>query len=272
MSPGALGIVLLAAVLHASWNLVVKASRDRLVAAWMQNTIGALLFVPVLVVQGLPTAQWRPLAVSAVLHLGYSLTLVGGYDRGDLSVVYPIARGTAPLLVTAGAALFLDDRPGVVGLVAIGLIAGGILGSIRRARGGVAWAVACGGFIAAYTLVDGAAVRSGGGPLRYVVCLIVLNALTLFVAVVVRGRAATIAPTLRRDGWRHAFGGAASIAAYALVLTAARWAPLGLVSAVRETSVVLGALGGWLLLREPLGPARVAAATVITIGIVLLVL
>jgi len=272
MSPGALGLVLLAAVLHASWNLVVKASRDRLVAAWMQTTIGALVFLPVLVVQGLPTGQWRPLAVSAVLHLGYALTLVAGYDRGDLSVVYPVARGTAPLLVTAGAALFLDDRPALLGLVAVGLIAGGILGSVRRATGGVAWAVACGGFIAAYTLVDGAAVRSGGGPLRYVVCLIALNAVTLFGAVLVRRRVSAIGAAFRLDGWRNAFGGAASVAAYALVLTAAQWAPLGLVSAVRETSVVLGALGGWLLLREPLGPSRVAAASVIAVGIGLLVL
>ncbi len=271
MSSGALGLVLLAAGLHASWNLVVKASRDRLVAAWMQTTIGALVFLPVLVVQGLPT-QWRSLSVSAVLHLGYALTLVAGYDRGDLSVVYPIARGTAPLLVTAGAALFLDDRPALLGVVAVGLIAGGILGTVRRATGGVAWAVACGGFIAAYTLVDGAAVRSGGGPLRYVVCLIALNAVTLFAAIAVRGRVPALGATLRSDGWRNAFGGAASVAAYALVLTAARSAPLGLVSAVRETSVVLGALGGWLLLREPLGPSRVAASAVIAAGIVLLVI
>src|SRR3972149_7012851 len=111
----ALALVLLAAVLHASWNLVVKASRDRLVAAWMQTTMGALLFVPVLVVQGIPVDQWQALGASAVLHLGYSLTLVAGYDRGDLSVVYPIARGSAPLLGAGGAGGLLRGLPEAAG-------------------------------------------------------------------------------------------------------------------------------------------------------------
>jgi drug/metabolite transporter (DMT)-like permease len=259
-------------VLHASWNLVVKASGDRLLAAWMQTTIGALVFLPVLIVEGVPTGPWKSLGASALLHLGYALTLVAGYDRGDLSVVYPVARGSAPLLVTAGAAVLLDDRPGVIGIVAVVLIAGGILGMIRRSSGrGVGWALACGGFIAGYTLVDGAAVRAEGGSLRYVVTLIGLNALLLLLVVLGRRGRRRIAAAIRRDGWRNGFAGAASVAAYGLVLTAARWAPLGLVAAVRETSVILGALGGWLLLKEPFGFARVVASTLIAAGLVLLV-
>ena len=271
MPPAALGLVLLSAVLHASWNLVVKASRDRLAAAWMQTTIGALVFAPVLIVQGIPSERWGSLAVSAVFHLGYALTLVAAYDRGDLSVVYPIARGSAPLLVMLGAALLLDDTPGAGGVAAVILIAGGILSMVRRSRGGVAWALVCGGFIAGYTLVDGSAVRTDGGSLRYVVTLIGLNAITLLIVMVIRRTPSAMLETVRRDGWRNAFAGSASVVAYALVLTAARWAPLGLVSAVRETSVILGALGGWLLLKEPFGPARLRASALIAVGLMVLV-
>ena len=267
----ALALVLLAAVLHASWNLVVKASRDRLVAAWMQTTIGALVFVPVLVVQGIPVDQWQALGASAVLHLGYSLTLVAGYDRGDLSVVYPIARGSAPILVTVGAALFLGDLPETVGVLAVVLIAGGILSMIARAGDGVLWAIACGGFIAAYTVVDGGAVRSGAGSLRYVVCLIALNAITLGAAAVATRGVGGMRQALPHDAWRNGLAGVASVIAYTLVLTAARWAPLGLVAAVRETSVVLGALGGWVLLHEPFGPRRIRASVLIAVGLMVLV-
>ncbi|MBI5157165.1 MAG: EamA family transporter [Acidimicrobiia bacterium] len=267
----ALAVVLAAAVLHAGWNLLLKASGDRLVAAAMQAIAGALVLAPSLIADGYPADRWPSLLASGVFHLGYGLTLVGAYERGDLSVVYPVARGTAPLVVAVGAAVFLDDTLGGLGVLGVVLIAGGILAVIRHPGRGIMWALACGGFIAGYSLVDGAAERAEGGSLRYTAALLLTNAVTLSVVALVRRGWRTAMLAARRGGGRQLLGGAASAFAYLLVLIAAREAPLGAVAAVRETSVVLGALGGWLLLGEPFGRARAASAAVIAMGLVLLV-
>ncbi|RPI20701.1 MAG: EamA family transporter, partial [Actinobacteria bacterium] len=153
MDAVALVLVLASAALHASWNLVIKTSGDRLVAAWAQVTFGALVFLPFLVVAGVPTAVWPWIVLSGLVHLGYGLSLVAGYDRGDLSLVYPVARGIAPILVTIAAALILDDAPGVWGFVAIvTVVTGVLLTSLGSARDGIGWALATGGLIATYTL------------------------------------------------------------------------------------------------------------------------
>lgn len=266
----AFSLVVLSALLHASWNLLMKSSTDRLVAAWVQVTAGALVFAPVLVWGGFPTDRIWSVVASAVIHLGYGLTLVAAYERGDLSLVYPIARGVSPVLITVGAALLLDDVPGAVGMAGVSLIAVGLLSVIRRPGPGVWWAVATGALITAYTLVDGAAVRAGGESFRYTVAVFAGNAVALTSAVVVRRGWSAMQRGIANDGWRNLAGGVASALAYVLVLTAARSAPLGLVSAVRETSVVFGALGGWLLLKEPFGITRVRAAVVIAIGLALI--
>lgn len=269
MPLAAFALVVLSAVLHASWNLLMKASSDRLVAAWVQVTAGAVVFAPFLIAGGFPTDRLGSVAASAAIHLGYGLALVAAYERGDLSLVYPIARGVSPLLITAGAALLLDDRPGTLGLAGVVLIAVGLLSVIRRPGPGVWWAVLTGAMITGYTLVDGAAVRAGGESFRYTIAVFAGNALALSLAVLVRRGPAAMRRGFGVDGWRNVAGGVASAIAYMLVLTAARWAPLGLVSAVRETSVVFGALGGWLLLKEPFGITRVRAAVVIAAGLAL---
>lgn len=272
MPLSAFALVLAAAVLHASWNLLLKASGDRLVAAAVQAVAGALVLLPFLIAGGYPTDRWLSLIASGAFHLGYGLTLIGGYDRGDLSVIYPVARGTSPLLVTVGAALFLDDALGVSGVLGVMLVAAGIIGVVRRPGRGVAWALACGCCIAGYTLVDGGAVRAEGGSLRYTAALFLTNAVTLGIAALLRRGRGPLLALARSAGVRQAAGGAASAAAYLLVLIAARRAPLGSVSAVRETSVVIGALAGWRLLGEPLGRQRMTAAAVIAAGVVLLML
>jgi drug/metabolite transporter (DMT)-like permease len=265
----AFALVLTAAVLHASWNLLLKTSNDRLVAAAVQSAAGALLLAPALVADGYPVERWGSLAVSGALHLGYGLTLIAAYERGDLSDAYPVARGTAPLLVGLGAAVLLDDSPGVWGALGIVLIAGGVFLVARGRPRGMAWALACGGFIAGYSLVDGSAVRTEGGSLRYTAALLLTNTITLgAIALVRRGPRRLLLAA--RPVNRHLFGGAASAIAYLLVLTAARWAPLGTVAALRETSVVLGALAGWRLLGEPYGASRVVATSIIVIGVSLL--
>ena len=271
MSISVLALVLAAAVLHASWNLVLKASGDRLVSAAVQCAAGGVALLPLLVAAGYPTAQWEYLLGSTALHLGYGLTLVAGYERGDLSVVYPIARGTSPLLVAIGAAMLIDDIPSPLGVAGIVLVAIGILAVSRGRPSGVLWAVVCGVFIAGYTLVDGSAVRAAGESLPYTAALIINNTITLgAVALIRRGPTAARSAAVRSGG-RDILGGLASAGAYLLVLTAARSAPLATVSAVRETSVIIGALAGWLLLGESFGRARVAAALAICAGVALIV-
>ncbi len=273
MPPIALAIVLAAALLHAAWNLVVKSSRDRLVAAWLQITFGALVFLPALLTGGgVPWSLWGFVLVSSVVHVFYGVTLAAAYEAGDLSVVYPIARGSAPLLVTVGGILLLADRPDLLGGLAVVVVTAGILviGLRGRPGRGLPFALATGLTIATYMLVDTAAVRAGTESLRYTVAVFVGNALLFTPVVLLRRSPARLGRILREEGWRHALGGAASLVAYALVLLAARSAPVGLVAALRETSVVFGALGGWLLLGEPMGRRRLEGALVIAAGIVLL--
>ena len=263
--------MLAAALLHASWNLLVKASNDRLVAGWAQVFFGAVVFLPFLLTVGVPWSAWPYFAVSGIIHVAYSLSLVTAYERADLSVVYPIARGAAPLFITLTAFVFLDDRPGAVGLGAILLLTTGVLIiGLRRGERGTWWALVTAALIATYTNVDAAAVRSLGESFAYTITVFVIGAL-LFTPIVVRVRTATgLRAAVRAERWRYVFAGVASAGAYGLVLIAARTAPLGLVAAVRETSVVFGALGGWLILREPLGARRLRAAVVIAAGLVLL--
>lgn len=273
MSVAALLLVLAAAVLHAGWNLIVKASPDRLVAVSAQMVLGTVVSLPILVFQEIPFRAWPYLLASSIVHLGYMLALVAGYDRGDLSVVYPIARGSAPVLVTLGAAVFLDDVPGGWGLVAIGLVVLGILMvGLQGSAHGAGWALGTAVFVAGYTMIDGAAVRSLDESLPYTLTVFVaMTAVLLPVALWRRGPKGVA--TALRTGWRsHLLAGSASVVAYALVLGAARISPLGLVSALRETSVLFGALGGWLLLKEAMGRKRLRGAVLIAAGIVTLVI
>jgi drug/metabolite transporter (DMT)-like permease len=265
-------LVLGSAVLHASWNLLIKASGDRLVTAAGQVILGAVAFAPVLLFTGLPWGAMHWVVLSSVIHLLYGLSLVAAYERGDLSAVYPIARGTAPALVTLGATLFLGDSIGVAGVVAVALIVGGIvaIGLTGPTHHGVGWAVVTGVFITAYTLVDGHAVRSLDNAIDYTATLFLGNAVLYAVTVLgIRGVDA-VRQGIRGDWWKQLLGGSASVLAYTMVLVAARLAPLGLVSAVRETSIIFGALAGWLILHEPLGGRRLMAATAIAAGLVVI--
>ncbi len=266
-------LVLGSALLHASWNLVVKSANDRLLAAWAQAVFGGLVFVPVLVSIGLPSSVLPAVLVSSFVHLLYGLGLVAAYDRGELSLVYPVARGIAPVLVTASAALLLNDIPSTGGLVAIGFVAAGVLwvakGNDRR---GLGWALATGAAIAAYTTIDGASVRTLDTALAYTGAVFVANAIWYVPVVAVRRSRQEVVTAIRAEWWRQLFAGMASIGAYALVLTAARLAPLGLVAAFRETSVLFGAAGGWLILREQEAKRRLRGAALITIGLAVLVL
>ena len=274
MTPAAVGLALLAAAMHAAWNVAVKGSTDRLLNIWAIMVVATALTVPLFVVVGPPPASVLPLlAVSVVIHVAYDVLLASAYDRVDLSVAYPLARGTAPALVAIGGAVWLADvipATAVVGLIGVcgGLVtlAGG-----RPDPAGLVVALLAAAMLAAYTIVDTAAVRQVG-TLPFVAALFPLHALTETLLVLGLRGPARMRAFLRVSWRRVAVSGVLASGAYVIVLVAVRLAPVGLVSALRETSVVLAALLGALLLDERVPARRWAAVGVIAAGAALLAL
>lgn len=269
-------MVLAAAAMHASWNLLLKSSSDRLIAASIQAAIGAALFAPLLLIRQPLSSDAVPyLAASGALHLVYGLSLVAAYNRLDLSVAYPLARGLAPPLAAVGGVALLSDELTVFGVLAVAVISVALIWlAMRGSEGtsGLGWPLLTGLTISAYTLVDAAGVRAIEESLSYTIWLFVINAVTFGLAATALRSRTEIEDMWRSEGWRHALGGVLGLGAYSMVLGAARLAPVGLVSAGREIGVVFGALGGWLLLNEPFGKRRTIAAVAISVGIGLLVL
>ncbi len=274
MTAPVLAIVLVAAVLHAVWNALVKTSHDRaitlgLVAAG--HCIPALALMPFVPV---PVAAAFPFIIaSTVIHWGYYYFLNISYRFGDLSLIYPIARGTAPVMVALGAMIWADEILSIWAWIGILTVSAGILilAAIKYAdKRGVGAALATSGIIATYSVVDGIGIRVSGTPIGYIVWLF---AAEIFVAVFVIAtrfdRARAISAKARVLGLT---GGLISGLAYALALFAKTLAPIGIVSAVRETSVIFAALIGVYWLGE--GPARrrLVAASVVALGVMLLAL
>ena len=269
MTIGSFFLVLSAAVLHATWNLVVKQSADRLVSTWAIVTSGAMLSVPVSIFIGLPERAALPwLATSALLHVAYGYALAGAYDRIDLAAAYPIARGTAPLIVMVGSIMLLDDVVSPVGFIGIALVVAslGLIG-IRHVPNGVGWALLTGLMIALYTLSDGAGVRAGNDSIRYIAALFQLHAVAFGITILATRRSpSTMIAAVRRSPLKLLFGGAASAGAYLLVMIAARTTPLGLVAGLRETSAGFGVVAGALVLKERVTRQHAVAVAVAVIG------
>jgi drug/metabolite transporter (DMT)-like permease len=276
MAPIIFALVLGAALLHASWNALVKTGGDPFLRLAVVNLVAGLCALPALFLTDVPAvASWPCLFASVVIHHGYYLALAYGYRHGDLSHVYPIARGIAPPLVALIAWAFAGESPGALGLVAILAISGGILSLAfaddRRLASlkPVGFALATGVTIAGYTLADGLGGRRAGDVLGYVAWLFAIDALPFALLVAYRYRA-RLGEALGR-AWRPAaVGGAFAATAYGLVIWAMTRAPMAQVSALRETSVIMAALIGTRLLREPFGTRRIFAASLVAVGIVLL--
>jgi drug/metabolite transporter (DMT)-like permease len=287
MSLVSLSLVVLAAFIHATWNLLSKRAADAgPTFVFAYNLFACLVYLPWMVwllVYGdlhwnLPVAAC--LALSACIHLGYSLCLQRGYQVADLSVVYPIARGTGPLLSSIGAFILLRETPtaqGIFGLLAvvagIGLITTqGDLSAFRRPRGldGVRWGTATGSLIAGYTVVDGYGVKLLG--IHPVVLDWVTNLLRFFIMLPIVLSNLPRAKAKMKGYWWLAFGvGALSPLSYILVLTAIEMgAPLSLVAPAREMSMMVGALFGMLILGERVTAWRVVGCAVLIGGVVLL--
>jgi drug/metabolite transporter (DMT)-like permease len=269
-------LVIAAGALHAAWNAIAKHISDRVMGFAVMGvcqTVGAGLVVAV---TGLPTraAIWFAVA-SAVIHVGYEVALLNSYRLGAFNQVYPIARGTSPLMVAVGAYLFAGERLGLVPLTGVVILAAGLMG-LALSAGRLAWsdgpaigvAAATGLTIASYTLVDGLGVRAAHDPYSYAGLMFLLQA-PVFPAFALTRR-----PLQQwRDQTlvsRGLLAGALSLLAYGIVLWAQSRAALAEVAAIREISVVFAALIGMIFLKERFGPRRVAAAVVIAAGIVLI--
>ena len=278
MSGEIVAIVLVAALAHASWNALAKSDDDRLVTLGAINAFRFLLCIPLVLALPIPArASWPYLVASAILHMGYYTFLLSAYRYGDLSKVYPLARGLSPLIVAAGAFAFAGERLGPVALAGVAIACAGIASlsagdAAMRAdehRRGVFFAAGTALFIAGYTVTDGMGVRLSGHAVSYVAWLSILNGLPMLLAAAVVRRAA-LARHLAARAWKSAVGGALQLMAYGFVVWALALAPMAAVSALRETSVLFAAIIGVRLLGEPLGARRILAASLVAAGIVMI--
>ena len=268
-------VVLAAAALHAGWNALLKIGLDRFLSAALIQIGAGLVALPALPWMSLPLAgAWPWLALSALLHIGYNAFLARAYRHGDLSQVYPIARGSAPLLVAllallAGDALRLQQWPGLLVLVAGIWLMAWRGGHARLDRALLGNALATSAFIAGYTLSDALGARANGDAIGYAAWLFAVNGLVMALVLALRRGPAVF---LRLGPhWRGGLlGGGMSLLAYSLVIWATTQAPVAQVAALRESSVLFALLIGWLLLKESMPPLRLLACCVIAAGVALL--
>jgi drug/metabolite transporter (DMT)-like permease len=269
-------LILLAAMMHAVWNALVKASRDPLVELATLNLAGGAVSLPLLPVVGLPGSAAAPyLAGNVLCHTAYYTLLLNSYSAGGLSLVYPIARGVAPLLVALSSIPLLGETLGArafsgVVLIAVSIASLAFAGGRRHFHPrAVVLSLATGASIAAYTLVDGSGARQASSPLSYIACLFVLDAFVLLPALYLRRRGAAL--ERMRAHWKTgSLSGILAVAAYGIAVWAMTRAPIALVAALRETSVVAAAILGAVLLGEPFGRHRVLASIGVALGIALL--
>jgi drug/metabolite transporter (DMT)-like permease len=270
-------LVLFAALVHASWNAVVKSSGDRVLTFTAIHLTGTALGTVAIFFVGLPDVHvWPYLLVSALVHNLYYVFLLISYKLGDLSEVYPIARGSSPLLVALGAMVVAGEVPTVVGFGGIALVSVGIV-SLTFARGKptragmkpLLAAFCTGVLISSYTVLDGLGMRAGASPWPYIVWLNFLEGIPFGLYVLARRRT-DVAPFLRAS-WKPALaGGCLTTIAYGIALFALTQGGMAHVSALRETSVLFAAVIGSLILKEGFGAARIISALIITAGIVVL--
>jgi drug/metabolite transporter (DMT)-like permease len=287
MGPDALLLVLVAAFAHALWNFEAKTVPDGgVVFIWLYMAVSALVWVPLAV---LWLVLWHPetpaptwllgAAVSGALHIVYSITLQRGYTAADMNVVYPVSRGTGPLLTIVVSVLLLGERPPPVALAGALVVVGGVAviatGSSAGAgpgarRAGLMYGIGTGTSIAAYTLWDDHAVNAlAVPPLPYFALGLLVQCLVLAPAGWQdRERARQVWSVHRRQVVAVAL---LSPLAYVLVLQAMRMAPVSLVAPARESSIVVGSLLAWLVLREPHPARRLAGSVVVLVGIAALV-
>jgi drug/metabolite transporter (DMT)-like permease len=286
MSGLALGLVLVAAFLHASWNYLAKKSRNKIAFIWWAILFSTILFFPMFIyfwpAVTISPAGWACIVATGILHAFYFWFMGGAYERGDLSLVYPLSRGTGPMLVPILAVLFINEQLSFPGVLGITLVIAGIyvihlrsfsiqsfLEPFLAMRGGASlWALCTGGTIAGYSLVDKVGVTRVYPPV-YIYLMFVISLLLLSPYVFVKVRL-----DLKKE-WninkiQILIVGFLDLFTYLLVLFALQISKVSYVAAAREVSIVFSAFLGIMLLREKNAPQKLAGAVLISLGVVLI--
>jgi drug/metabolite transporter (DMT)-like permease len=266
--------VLAAAVTHAIWNAIAHGIKDQTLAFALIGVGGTAAAIPLIIATALPRpASWPYLLASVAIHVFYVLLLMQCYRLGEFSQVYPLARGVSPLVVTILAAVLLHEHlalPQIAGVIVVSAaLAFLVFGGRRPGRGAFLAAVGTGLTIAAYTMADGVGVRLSHSPAGYIAWLMLLQSLCVPMFALIRRRGVVLKqpPRILLSGLA---AGALSVLAYGLVLWAQTRGALAPIAALRETSVIFGAIIGALVFREPFGRTRVTATILVVGGIMLL--
>ena len=260
--------VMCAAVLHAGWNGALRGGSDRLWSmTLMMVAITCVTAIASMFAPWPDAASWPYVVASAVIHTGYNLSLVRTYRSGDLGQTYPVSRGSSPVLVATGAAVFAHEALDAASCVGIALVSGGILSLAlqgRKVGAGFLPAALTGVLIGAYTVIDGIGVRLSGHSLGYSISMFLLWSMTMpAIYYAMRGRP----PAYTRAQTALALtGGIVSILAYGIVIWAMQYGAMGVVSALRETSVVYAAIIGRVFLKERLTARRIGSCLAIAAG------
>jgi len=270
--------VLFAAACHAGWNALIKVGLDPLSTTTLISLgagLVALAFVPL---AGVPAwAAWPWLIASVIVHLCYFASLIESYRTGDLGQVYPIARGSAPLMTAAATTVFIGEKLSLVGWTGIFSLVAGVL--LLSARGGrelaevdrraIGFALFTALTICAYSVVDGIGARLSANPNAYSVWLFIGIAVVMLPYAIYRDGPDVI-PAMRRFWRRGLAGGALQLLSYGIAIWAMTAAPIAIVATLRETSVLFGAVIAVVVLKEPLRAARIVAACLIVCGLILI--
>jgi drug/metabolite transporter (DMT)-like permease len=278
VDPFVFGIVLFGAACHAGWNALIKFGLEPFTTTSLIAIASMLVALPLVPFVGFPiTAAWPWLISSAILHLGYYIGLTEAYRTGDMSQVYPIARGSAPLMTATASAALLGEILSWRGWLGIAVLASGIfLISFRGSRDlakidkrAIGFALFTAVTICGYSIVDGTGARAAGNAHSYTVWLFILDGVMMAVFAPLRRGTGVFVDMARY--WKSGLaGGALSLAAYWIAIWAMTVAPIAIVAALRETSVLFGAAIAVVLLGEPLRTTRIIAAVMIVTGLTLI--
>ncbi|AOJ07181.1 DMT family transporter [Burkholderia mayonis] len=270
MTPSVIALVLFAAILHATWNALLRSGADRLWSITMMSFATTAAAAVCAALLPLPArASWPYLTGSAVLQVGYSVFLAYAYQGAALSQVYPVVRGTVPLLVTLGGYAWAGQRLGGASLAGVALVSGGIasltLGRSRIRLRSFAAALVTALFIGGYVTVDGVGSRIAGDPLAYAAWVFIVYGIAMPAMFFLFGRRLSNGFT-RGELLKSAAGGLISLISYAAVVDALSRGPVGPIAALRETSIVFSALIGWAWLGEKPSGRRFAACAAVAVG------
>lgn len=275
MAPDVIALVLLGALLHATWNALVKAGTEKSLDAAMIALGAAVVAIPFLAFVPFPASpSWPFLIISAFFQFAYFQLVAAAYRAGDIGLVYPLMRGVAPLIVAFTSGFILKEQLSAGTLAGILTISTGVLTLAFEARKGgrhailLALANAC--VIASYTYIDGIGARLAQNPISYTLWMALLPPVLLFAWAFHKRGVAPVVFHIRHQWWRGLIGGGGSLAAYGLALWAMTKAPVATVAALRETSILFAVIISIVFLKERVSPFRIAAAGLIAAGALLL--